>query len=484
MDNAAEASDARRFAAEMLQKVTVRPVRQEEVPRWRSLMRNHHYLGLRSLVGETLYYVAEVEGRWVALLGWGAAALKVAARDRWIGWSAEQREKRLRFVTQNARFLLLPGPRVPNLASRILALNLHRLSTDWQSLHGHPIVLVETFVDPQRFEGTCYRAAGWTQLGATKGFGREGAGYCEHGEPKNMWVRPLCRQACAWLRAPFEVPALQGPATDVIDLNALPLSGRKGLLAVLATVPDARKRRGIRHSQVSVLAVAVCAVLAGHRGFRAMADFAASLTQDVLARLEARRCPHTGRRVAPSEPTLRRILERVDADALDRALGRFFASLTPVKGIAIDGKTLRGSGQDAMRPRHILAAVTHHSAVMLAQREIPDKTNEITHARPLLDELDLRGKVVTADAMHTQREFASYLVDEKGADFVFTAKDNQRQLRRSITTLPDWALSPPVHGTPQGPRSDREADNPAKHSLARSAAISSHRAGLPPRAGT
>ena len=454
MDKGEGVGEARQAAAKILQKVIVRPVRRDEMPCWRSLMRNHHYLGFRQLVGETLYYVAEVEGRWVALLGWGAAALKVGTRDRWIGWSSEQREKRLRFIAQNARFLLLPGPRVPNLASRILALNLHRLSEDWETLHGHPIVLAETFVDPQRFEGTCYRAAGWTQLGATKGFSRDGSGYCEHGEPKNMWVRPLSRQTCAWLRAPFEVSELRRRQPDGIDLNALPLSGEKGLLATLARVPDARKRRGIRHSQVSVLAVAVCAVLAGHRGFRAIADFAASLTQDVLARLDTRRCPHTGRRVAPSEPTLRRTLERVDADALDRALGQFLAPLTSAKVVAVDGKTLRGSGQDKLRPRHILAAVTHDKAIMLAQREIPDKNNEITHVQPLLADLDLQGKIVTADAMHTQRAFARYLVEQKSADFVFTAKKNQPQLRRSIAAVPDWALSPPVHGNEQRPWPD------------------------------
>src|SRR5579875_1376916 len=155
MDQTRTVSDLRRLAADMVQKVTVRPVRREELPRWRSLVRTYHYLGLRQLVGETMFYVAEVDGQWVALLGWSAAALKVSARDQWIGWSAEQREKRLRYVAQNARFLMLPGPRVPNLASRILALNLHRLSDDWQEVYGHPIVLVETFVDPERFEGTC-----------------------------------------------------------------------------------------------------------------------------------------------------------------------------------------------------------------------------------------------------------------------------------------------------------------------------------------
>src|SRR2546428_3801172 len=147
-----------------------RSVRREERARWRELMRQHHYLGFDSIIGESLWYVARVGNEWVALLGWGSAALKCGVRDQWIGWGRELQWRRLHLVANNVRFLMLPGWNQPHLASRILALNVRRLSQDWEVCHGHPVLLAETFVDRARFRGTCYRAAGWQALGPTRGF--------------------------------------------------------------------------------------------------------------------------------------------------------------------------------------------------------------------------------------------------------------------------------------------------------------------------
>ena len=133
-------------------------------------------LGSRSWSGSPLRYVAEQGGRWLALRGWGAAAFKGGPRDAWIGWGKSQQWRRLRYIANNMRFLILPGERRPNLASQILGANLRRLSGDWQAVFGHPIVLAETFVDPD-FQGTCYRAAGWQKLGKTQGYGRNGGRY-------------------------------------------------------------------------------------------------------------------------------------------------------------------------------------------------------------------------------------------------------------------------------------------------------------------
>ena len=138
----------------------VRPVEHHEMDRWRTLMRQHHYLGFNRIVGEALCYVATKADQWVALLGWGSATLKCAVRDKWIGWDQALQFKRLYLIANNARFLILPSWHLPNLASHLLALNLKRLSLDWHRYHGHPIVLAETFVDSARFAGTCYRAAG------------------------------------------------------------------------------------------------------------------------------------------------------------------------------------------------------------------------------------------------------------------------------------------------------------------------------------
>lgn len=446
--------DGQRYmASDVLRQVAVRPVTPGEVGRWKALIREHHYLGLRHLVGKTILHVAEMDGHWVALLGWCSAALKVAVRDRFIGWTAQQKHRRLRFIAQNGRFLILPGPQqVPNLASRVLALSVRRLAEDWRAVYGHPVVLAETFVDPGRFPGTCYRAASWQCLGETEGYGKHSMAYVEHGRPKQYLLRPLFRGAEGWLRQPFDVPALSAQGRRV-DLNRIPLSGKKGLLAALAKVPDWRNRRGIRHSQVSILAVAVCGVLAGSRSFRAIADFAASLDGEVLLRLGCRPSS-VGRRLRPpSEPTIRRALTRIDAEALDGVVGEFLSQTGLYEAVAIDGKTLRGSGQDGQAPRQLMAVVTHKTPVTLAQRPIGAKTNEITEANRLLAPLDLRGKVVTADAMHTQAELARFLVEDKGADYVFTVKDNQPLLRKLLAAQ-DWELSPPVHGGGKGPRAD------------------------------
>ena len=193
-----------------LREVRVRTVRPDEEPRWNELMRERHYLGFRNFCGKRLRQVAVHGERWLALIGWHAAALHCAARDRWIGWSSLQRRQRLFLVANQSRFLLLSeAGSSPHLASRVLGLSLRQLPREWQRLHGSVLLLAESFVDPARFAGTCYRAANWIEVGATQGFGRVrgGAiGYLHHGAPKRVFVYPLRRDARQQLAA-----ATRGP---------------------------------------------------------------------------------------------------------------------------------------------------------------------------------------------------------------------------------------------------------------------------------
>lgn len=189
--------------------IVVRPIKVEELPRWREAMERFHYLGDGVIVGETLRQVAESEGRWVALLGWGAAVLKSRHREAWVGWDERTKYQRLHLVANNVRFLVLPWVHVPCLASAVLSRSLRRLSADWQEHYDHPIMLAETFVDLSRFRGTCYRAANWLHLGETRGMRRKGAGYESHGNKKGRvlpasvyepstppsYGRPACRTA-------------------------------------------------------------------------------------------------------------------------------------------------------------------------------------------------------------------------------------------------------------------------------------------------
>jgi len=423
--------------------LTVRPVRCEERARWRELMNAHHYLGFRPIVGQSLWYVATCEEQWVALLGWGAAALKCAPRDAWIGWRPALKFRRLYLLANNVRFLILPEWHLPNLASRVLALNLRRLSQDWERYYGHPLLLVETFADAARFRGTCYRAAGWQVLGTTRGFGKHGPGYVAHGQPKWVLVHPLLPQARESLTAAFLPPChcLGKETLPMIDLNRLPLEGEGGLIEMLRILVDPRKRRGVRHPLVTVVAISVCAALSGARGFKAVAEWAKDLSRDTLRRLGSQRWH------PPSEPTIRRVLQKLDADRLDVEIGRWLLAQGRVagQGLSVDGKTLRGAHDLGETAPHLLSAILHQEGIVVAQRAVGEKTNEIPELPHLLAPLAIEGAVVTADAMHAQKETARYVVEVKKADYLFTVKDNQPTLKQDIADLHLEAFPPSAH---------------------------------------
>ncbi len=160
--------------ADFLQRVNVRPALEGERAEFDFRIEREHYLQASTLVGQALRYIAEVNGQWVAVITFSAPALHVKGRERWIGWSPRQRSRRLGLVVNNSRFLVLPErQRYPNLASRVLGLCLRRLSADWQERWGHPVLVVESFVDESQYRGTCYRACGFEPVGATGGFARD-----------------------------------------------------------------------------------------------------------------------------------------------------------------------------------------------------------------------------------------------------------------------------------------------------------------------
>lgn len=156
-----------------LQPLRFEQVRQTAMePLFNSLLDRHHYLGYTQPVGEHLKYVVSAQGRPIACMAWSSAVRHLGPRDRFIGWSAEARRRNLRFLAYNTRFLILPFVKVKHLASHILGGISRRLPSDWESVYGHPVYYLETFVDPERFRGTCYRASNWTVLGLTTGRGK------------------------------------------------------------------------------------------------------------------------------------------------------------------------------------------------------------------------------------------------------------------------------------------------------------------------
>jgi hypothetical protein len=182
-----------------LQPLAFKPVRRTaDEPLFNSLMEEHHYLGYEQPVGEHLKYLVwagcPLGRRPVACVAWSSAPRHIGARDRYIGWSAEARRSNIRFLAYNTRFLILPWVKVEHLASHILGRMAARISDDWQQMYRHPIYFLETFVDPERFRGTCYRAANWVWLGKTTGRGKQSNSYVPNRSIKEVLGYPLSRR--------------------------------------------------------------------------------------------------------------------------------------------------------------------------------------------------------------------------------------------------------------------------------------------------
>jgi hypothetical protein len=424
--------------------VTVRPVTKQEHRRWHELLAEHHYLGDCQLVGEQVCHVAEAGGQWVGVIGWAGASLHNAVRDAHIGWTKQAKEQGLGMIANNVRFLLLPGAHTPNMASRVLGASLRRLSADFEALYRHPLVLAETFVDETRFEGTCYKASNWERVGLSKGWSKHGRKYEHHGVQKAVYLHPLNGQWREILRTPGRWRRSTDPLIAVrgIERDERLINGHGGLFAELAKVTEVRKARGIRYSMQTVLAVAICAVLAGAKTFIEIEEWAEDQPEDVRRRLGCR----TGR--PPRERTFRRILATVNSREIDGIVGRWLVAQRdlPGKAIAFDGKTLRGSGHGKRgKPVHLLAAVVHGSGEVIAQVPVDSKTNEITCVESLFAGIDLHGVVVTADALLTQQNVVRHVVEEKGGDYVFTVKDNQPTMKKDIADLHLEAFPPAGH---------------------------------------
>lgn len=167
--------------------------RTNEEPLFNGLIQQHHYLGYTQPVGEHLKYLVYAQGRPLACLAWSSAPRHLDCRDRFIGWSAQTRRQNIRLLAYNLRFLILPWVTVPHLASHILGRMARLLPGDWERTYGHPVYFLETFVDPQRFKGTCYRAANWTVLGRTTGRGKDAPTRRPNRSIKDVLGYPLCR---------------------------------------------------------------------------------------------------------------------------------------------------------------------------------------------------------------------------------------------------------------------------------------------------
>jgi len=403
--------------------------------RFQEKLAQHHYLGKLKPMGEQLYYVAvDAKGGWLALLLFNAPAKHLKDRDHWIGWTRAQRERRLSLVANNSRFLILPDRSVPNLGSRVLSLTLERLSNDWQARYGHPVVVVETFVDPEQFCGTVYTASNWVELGLTDGCGRHRRDYyIKHDKPKRLFVRELTPNARRSLQAEHLKPSLV-----MVEKKTTPgcyhkIKEIEAFTQHFKLVPEYR----VRFESYPIWALLTLILLAmlcdAPRGQKDLAKFARRLTQAQRRVLGFRRNKE-GRYPAPSQSTFSRLLKRVDGHKVNETL---LAIQEKIRGkapqedlIVVDGKEPKHGTGDA-----ILSAVTVPSQFYLGSAIVDTKTNEIPVARQLFGEMELAGRRVALDALHTQDQTARDLVLEHGADFTLTVKNNQPTLRQNIEKL-------------------------------------------------
>ena len=350
---------------QVLSELRVRPVERSEEDRYREEMARHHYLGNLNKIGESIWYVAIWQDQWVALLSMSAAALKCGARDRWIGWDFRTQYDRLCLIANNSRFLILPDWHLPNIGSRVLALTEHRIVNDWQARFGHPVLLLETFVDPRRFYGGVYRAANWLELGLTQGYRRTREGYsAEIDAPKRVFVRPLHRKARVQLTHP-DRNYLQLTGAPRLMLNAEQM---RLLPESFATIPDPRRSQGVRHRLPVVLGIATGAILCGMRGYKAIHDWAKSLGQKARERFGCR--TEKGHYVVPSEFVIRDCLVRIEPDTLDKALSIWSQKSEKEElALAIDGKTMKNAIDVDGNQTHIMSVIGHESNHCYTQKK-------------------------------------------------------------------------------------------------------------------
>lgn len=344
---------------------TVRPVHPSEEPTFQRLMQTHHYLGALRKIGHTIWYVATVDDQWLALLSFSAAALKCSARDSWIGWGYRHQYDRLNLVANNSRFLILPAHHHQNLASRILSRCKRRIQQDWLDKFGYPLLLLETFVDPDRFHGTIYRASNWQLVGSTKGHRRTREGYSERTQSsKLVFMLPLQRNA----RTLLSRPHLNDRYKTGSPRMKLTAKQMLSLYDFFKAIDDPRRAQGKKHHLPNVLALSAGAILCGMRGYKDISLWVQALGQKARSRFRCRK--RNGHYEVPSRTVIRNALMGIDPAQLDQALNAWNAQYDSIdESLAIDGKTMCNAIDENGKQTHIMSAIGHQSGHCYTQKK-------------------------------------------------------------------------------------------------------------------
>jgi len=422
-----------------LSEVEVRLATPQERPDWDALMDRHHYLGFRRLAACGLRYVAVWRGRRVALAGWQGGAFESAPRDRWIGWKPKRQFRRLDLIANNTRFLVLSEPGVfPDLASFFLTEMTRRLGDDRLAVHGHRVLLAETFCDPKRFSGAMYRAAGWKTSGETKGCARCNGRHADpHHARKLLLMHPPRRDARRLLSREAEPPPAVVPRPTPDPAGRDPKAMRS-LHDELADVADFRRPQGRKHTTECVLAVHVLAEIHGMKGRIGAAQFARSMSREQLAAIGAWRNPKTGLREPVSKSTLHRVVQSVDQVELEAVVRRHSKPRIPLaRALAADGKCIRGASRNGDDHHATVALVDHATGMPFALLNLGEEGGELAATHDLPERCDIRGKVVTFDALYTVRNTARLVTERCGADYVFAVKGNAPETAAALAGI-DW----------------------------------------------
>lgn len=408
--------------------------RPEDLARCDQAIVEHHYLHSVSLVGEHLRYAFIYQGRWLAVATWSAAAFHLKDRDQFIGWSTEQCRRRRGLLANNSRLLVLPGCHYPNLISRFMKLMLERLSADWQERWGHPLAMVETFVDPRYHTGTAYKVSGWSHLGQSAGWKRDAEDFYEkHDAPKQIWIRELAKQACVKLRAeqlPPDWAEVEAGARIRCPVKAPEI--RSLVESLRREVLEFRRAQALAYPLTGLIALMVMAAAQGVvRGPQDLADYADTLSPGQLRALRFRTDRHTGQVRCPKKTTFTRVLHQVDADLIESILLRWQEQiLGPVQDrmVIFDGKKVRHAGVE------IVNAVEGQGR-FLGSVVSESKSNEVPAARQLLRGLEVAGKMLVADAKHTNEATARQILFEGGGDYLLSVKGNQSTVETTLAKL-------------------------------------------------
>jgi len=399
------------------------------------LIREHHYLHNVTLVGEHLRYGFIYKERWLAVATWSSAAFHIKDRDQFIGWTPEQCRRRLPLLANNSRLLVLPDCHYPNLISRFMKLMLGQLSADWQARWGHPMALVETFVDPRFYQGTAYKVSGWSHLGKSAGWTRDADDFYEKNDaPKQIWVRELTKKACVKLRA-LHLPEDWAKVEVATSVRCTAKVQQIHCLREIVEreVKEFRRAQALGYPLPGLICLMVMAAAQGVvRGPQDLADYADTLSPAQLRALKFRSQPgHPKELRAPKKTTFGRVLHQVDAAVVERVLLRWQEQiLGPPQDriIIVDGKKVRHGGVE------IVNAVDSQGR-FLGSVVTDSKSNEIPAARELLAGQDLLRKIVLTDALHTQDQTAQKILFEGGGDYLMTVKANQPTLEKTLANL-------------------------------------------------